>query len=175
MSRRFLETNEYNRVFSFSENCSQVWQQCGGQTWTGPTCCINSTCIYNGLYYSQCQPISGSLSSSSTLISSTGSSTTVSVGNGRLNGITTRYWDCCKVSCGWPGKASVTNPVQTCGIDGITPIDMNTQSVCNSGTAFTCNNQQPWSVNNTFSYGFSSVNINVCSLFCFSHNLSFFN
>lgn len=30
------------------------------------------------------------------------------------NGVTTRYWDCCKPSCGWPGKASVTNPVKTC-------------------------------------------------------------
>ncbi|CAF4871674.1 unnamed protein product, partial [Rotaria sp. Silwood2] len=33
---------------------------------------------------------------------------------GRKNGVTTRYWDCCKASCGWTGKASVTNPVKTC-------------------------------------------------------------
>ncbi len=81
----------------------------------------------------------------------------------RLDGATNRYWDCCKASCGWPGKASVTNPVQTCAIDGITPIDINTQSDCNGGTAFTCNNQQPWSVNGTLAYGYAGANIIVCN------------
>lgn len=142
-----------------------MWQRCGGLNWNGPTCCIDSTCLYSNDYYSQCTPTPGSSSSSSsssasiTVSSTTGSSDNVS----RLNGATTRYWDCCKPSCGWPGKAPVTNPVQTCAIDGITPIDINTQSGCIGGTAFTCNNQQPWSVNDTLAYGYASANIIVCS------------
>jgi hypothetical protein len=33
------------------------------------------------------------------------------------SGTTTRYWDCCKGSCSWTGKADVSNPVTTCNID----------------------------------------------------------
>lgn len=30
-------------------------------------------------------------------------------------GATTRYWDCCKPSCGWPGKANLASgPLRTC-------------------------------------------------------------
>ena len=77
-------------------------------------------------------------------------------------GVTTRYWDCCKPSCGWPGKASVSSPVQTCAQDGVTPVSSNTRSGCNTdGTAFACNNQQPWSVNDTLSYGFAAASIQV--------------
>jgi hypothetical protein len=32
-------------------------------------------------------------------------------------GVTTRYWDCCKGSCSWSGKASVSHPVNTCDIN----------------------------------------------------------
>lgn len=71
---------------------------------------------------------------------------------------TTRYWDCCKPSCAWPGKASVTNPVKTCNKqDNV--IDANRPSACAGGDAFTCSNQIPWSVNDTFSYGFAAVRI----------------
>nr|AEP40513.1 chimeric cellulase FnCel5A-TrCBM1-2 [synthetic construct] len=35
--------------------CSSVWGQCGGQNWSGPTCCASgSTCVYSNDYYSQC-------------------------------------------------------------------------------------------------------------------------
>ena len=34
--------------------CSALYGQCGGHEWAGPTCCIESVCIYNNLYYSQC-------------------------------------------------------------------------------------------------------------------------
>nr|AGI55995.1 mEos2-CBM1(Cel6A) fusion [synthetic construct] len=37
--------------------CSSVWGQCGGQNWSGPTCCASgSTCVYSNDYYSQCLP-----------------------------------------------------------------------------------------------------------------------
>ncbi|KAG8972358.1 hypothetical protein FRB90_010234, partial [Tulasnella sp. 427] len=35
--------------------CSAKWGQCGGQGWTGATCCVSgSTCTYSNAYYSQC-------------------------------------------------------------------------------------------------------------------------
>lgn len=46
---------------------------------------------------------------------------------------TTRYWDCCKPSCGWNGKAHVTSPVKTCAKNGVTVIDNNIQSGCAAG------------------------------------------
>ena len=27
---------------------------------------------------------------------------------------TTGYWDCCKLSCAWPGKGNVDKPVRSC-------------------------------------------------------------
>jgi len=36
-------------------NCAAKWGQCGGQGWTGPTCCASgSTCKSSNQYYSQC-------------------------------------------------------------------------------------------------------------------------
>ncbi|KAG8968362.1 hypothetical protein FRC05_001586 [Tulasnella sp. 425] len=36
---------------------SQVYGQCGGIGWTGPTTCVaGSTCVYSNSYYSQCLP-----------------------------------------------------------------------------------------------------------------------
>ncbi|PPR04239.1 hypothetical protein CVT24_013322 [Panaeolus cyanescens] len=35
--------------------CSAKWGQCGGQGWTGPTCCVSgSTCQAQNQWYSQC-------------------------------------------------------------------------------------------------------------------------
>ncbi|KAF7369804.1 Endo-1,4-beta-xylanase [Mycena venus] len=35
--------------------CSAHWGQCGGQGWTGPTCCVSgTTCQASNAYYSQC-------------------------------------------------------------------------------------------------------------------------
>ena len=148
-----------------TEGCSAVWGQCGGTGWNGPSsCCTGSTCTFLNPYYSQCLPSDTPSTSSTSSSSSAGatSSTTSSSGNdNRQPGVTTRYWDCCKASCGWPGKASVSNPVQTCAQDGVTPVDSNTQSGCNGGTAYTCNNQQPWSVSATLSYGFAAAALTV--------------
>ncbi|KAF3008655.1 hypothetical protein E8E13_008789 [Curvularia kusanoi] len=70
--------------------------------------------------------------------------------------LTTRYWDCCKPSCAWRGKASVTNPVGSCSADE-KPIDVDAGTGCNGGTAYACSQQQPWAVNDTLSYGFAGV------------------
>jgi len=76
-------------------------------------------------------------------------------------GTTTRYWDCCKPSCGW--IENITNdtlttllPVATCEADGDTPIDAEIQSSCIGGLAYMCSNQQPFVVNATTAYGFAA-------------------
>ncbi|CAG9767612.1 unnamed protein product [Ceutorhynchus assimilis] len=72
-------------------------------------------------------------------------------------GITTRYWDCCKPSCAWTYHTNQAKAVTTCSIDGVTPVADNVQSGCDEadkGQAFTCNNNQPWVINSTLSYGF---------------------
>ncbi|KAF2689182.1 glycoside hydrolase family 45 protein [Lentithecium fluviatile CBS 122367] len=72
--------------------------------------------------------------------------------------VTTRFWDCCKPSCAWKDKAAFSRPVLSCTADDkSTEIDAGTG--CNGGTGFQCSNQQPWSVNDTFSYGFAGVYI----------------
>ncbi|KAJ3042416.1 hypothetical protein HDV00_007372 [Rhizophlyctis rosea] len=35
-------------------NCSGMWGQCGGQGFTGPTCCSSGTCKFQNNWYSQC-------------------------------------------------------------------------------------------------------------------------
>ncbi|KAG8791364.1 hypothetical protein FRC12_009419 [Ceratobasidium sp. 428] len=75
------------------------------------------------------------------------------------SGVTTRYWDCCKESCGWNGKASVSAPVQSCDINNNPLSDNNVQSGCNGGGAYACANHSPFVVNDSLSYGFAAVNI----------------
>ncbi|KAL2754929.1 carbohydrate-binding module family 1 protein [Sodiomyces alcalophilus JCM 7366] len=35
-------------------NCAAMWGQCGGQGWSGPTCCSQGTCQQQNPWYSQC-------------------------------------------------------------------------------------------------------------------------
>ncbi|OQV16017.1 Endoglucanase-5 [Hypsibius exemplaris] len=79
-----------------------------------------------------------------------------------MDGKTTRYWDCCKPSCAWPGKAPVSSPVKTCQANGVTKLsDPNAVSGCNANNkqAYTCNDNQPWAINNNLAYGFAAANI----------------
>ncbi|KAJ5466551.1 Endo-1-4-beta-xylanase B [Penicillium diatomitis] len=34
--------------------CAQIWGQCGGSGWNGPTCCASGTCKVTNAWYSQC-------------------------------------------------------------------------------------------------------------------------
>ncbi|CAG9856910.1 unnamed protein product [Phyllotreta striolata] len=75
------------------------------------------------------------------------------------DGITTRYWDCCAPSCAWDQIIRTKNkvPVQTCKVDGVTPSTKadNAQSGCQQGgVAYTCNNQQPRTVNSSLAFAF---------------------
>jgi len=38
------------------ENCKNVYEQCGGKSYTGPECCVNSKCVALNDYYHQCLP-----------------------------------------------------------------------------------------------------------------------
>lgn len=75
-------------------------------------------------------------------------------------GRTTRYWDCCKPSCGWSGKAAVSAPVKSCDKSDNPLADMAARTGCdNGGTAFMCTNQGPWAVNNNLAYGFAAAKL----------------
>lgn len=57
------------------------------------------------------------------------------------SGTTTRYWDCCKASCGWAGKATLaygSNPVTSCDVSNNPLTNYNAVSYCASsaGTAY---------------------------------------
>ena len=75
------------------------------------------------------------------------------------SGQTTRYWDCCKPSCAWSGKAAVSAPVLTCDKND-NPISAATQSGCNGGGAFACSNNSPFAINDNLAYGFAATAIN---------------
>jgi len=74
-------------------------------------------------------------------------------------GTTTRYWDCCKPSCSWDGKAPVTSPVKTCAKDGVSVLPTSTTSGCNGGSAYVCNSNVPFVINSTVAYGFAAAAI----------------
>lgn len=75
-------------------------------------------------------------------------------------GKTTRYWDCCKGSCGWSGKASVNQPIKSCDKQDNPLSNMAAKNGCeNGGQAYMCSNQGPWAVSEDLSYGFAAVKL----------------
>lgn len=87
--------------------------------------------------------------------------TSATIGAAQISGSgrTTRYWDCCKTSCAWPGKAPVSGPVKTCDAHDQPLGDAGLASGCNGGEAFMCSDQSPWAVNDNLAYGFAAVNM----------------
>ena len=76
-------------------------------------------------------------------------------------GKTTRYWDCCKGSCAWAGKAPVNKPIATCDKNDNPLTNLNAKSGCESGggEAYMCTDQSPWAVNDDLAYGFAAVKL----------------
>ncbi|KAI0861187.1 cellulase-like protein [Xylaria cubensis] len=77
------------------------------------------------------------------------------------SGQTTRYWDCCKPSCGWTQKTNSGKLIGTCS-QSDSPLNDNgaTRSGCDSGgSAYMCSNQSPWAVSESLSYGWAAVRI----------------
>lgn len=75
------------------------------------------------------------------------------------SGQSTRYWDCCKPSCSWSGKASVNRPVLACDANNNPLSDASVKSGCDGGSAYTCANNSPWAVNDQLSYGFAATKL----------------
>lgn len=79
--------------------------------------------------------------------------------NGGMQGNSTRYWDCCKQSCGWSANAS--NPVSSCDFNG-NNIGVSDQSrnVCDGGggSATTCHGMAPWAHSTELSFGYAAAN-----------------
>ncbi|ORY21349.1 glycoside hydrolase, partial [Neocallimastix californiae] len=74
-------------------------------------------------------------------------------------GTTTRYWDCCKPSCAWPGKFEYKTNIKLCAADGSPLLDNNLISGCEGGPTYTCEDQTPWAVDDVTAYGYAAANI----------------
>jgi hypothetical protein len=108
--------------------------------------------------------------SASTTSSATTTTTSAGTTGGELpplgadacEGYATRYWDCCKAHCGWPGNVNpATDPLQSCDqADQSHGAVYDVASACQSpasDSAFTCWNMAPWAVNDSLAYGFAEV------------------
>ncbi|KAK8048775.1 putative endoglucanase type K [Apiospora phragmitis] len=82
------------------------------------------------------------------------------------SGRSTRYWDCCKTSCAWSGKAAVSQPVTTCDNNNSPVANADAPSGCDGGAAFACANNSPWAVNDDVAYGFAATAIAAESATC---------
>lgn len=93
------------------------------------------------------------------------------------SGQTTRYWDCCKPSCAWSGKASLkTGPVESCDANNNVLTDVDTKSGCDGGSAYMCSDESPWAVSDSLAYGFAAVSISggtEASWCCACYELTF--
>ncbi|KAF2839203.1 glycoside hydrolase family 45 protein, partial [Patellaria atrata CBS 101060] len=71
------------------------------------------------------------------------------------------YWDCCKGSCGWSGKAPVNRPIQSCDKNDNPLANMAARNACDNGggEAYMCTNQSPWAVSDDLAYGFAAVRL----------------
>jgi len=166
IQKRYAWHDESN--LQWAENCDWTGNdignvqgpsdQCGGQCASNSGCTHFTWTEFNG---GTCWLKGGSV----TQDQATGFSGGYSVcgimkgGSTSASGTTTRYWDCCKGSCGWNGKAAVNSPVQSCQRDGVNGIDVNAQSGCNGGPSYPCNSNQPWAVNDNLAYGFAAAHL----------------
>ncbi len=75
---------------------------------------------------------------------------------GAKSGWASRYWDCCKPHCAWPGNGP-SNPMKMCSIDDQLISDPNAESSCSGGSAYTCWDMSPWAVSDTLAYGYAAT------------------
>jgi len=113
----------------------------------------------------------GATGNSDTGGSTTGTTTTTGsetggdlppLGDDACSGYATRYWDCCKAHCGWPGNVNpATEPLQSCDKgDAGHGAEHTVTSACQAladDSAFTCYDNAPWAVDDALAYGFAAV------------------
>ncbi|HGG56422.1 MAG TPA: endoglucanase, partial [Nannocystis exedens] len=84
------------------------------------------------------------------------------LGEDACQGYATRYWDCCKAHCGWPGNVHPqTSALASCDKNDMSlGDDLLAPSACDQPTptsAYTCYSMTPWKLSETLSYGFAAV------------------
>jgi len=74
------------------------------------------------------------------------------------SGFATRYWDCCKPSCGWTMNAMPVAPLKSCSQQDTVLSNVDAKSSCDGGgPAYLCSSQAPWAVSATLAYGFAAA------------------
>jgi Glycosyl hydrolase family 45 len=82
---------------------------------------------------------------------------------GGTAGFTTRFWDCCKPSCAWPGNVQSGSPVTSCNQQNQSlGSSFSVDSSCNGGGAFACYDLSPTVVSDTLAYGYAAFNSGAC-------------
>ena len=71
------------------------------------------------------------------------------------SGWATRYWDCCKPHCAWPGKGGLK--AHACDAQGNRISDDGAKSMCDGGNAGICRGQFPIVVNDNLAFAFAAV------------------
>ncbi|MCQ2105574.1 MAG: glycosyl hydrolase family 5 [Fibrobacter sp.] len=71
------------------------------------------------------------------------------------SGWATRYWDCCKPHCAWPGKGGIK--ATACDAKGNKISDDGATSMCDGGNSGTCTSQIPMVVNDKLAYAYAAV------------------
>src|SRR5690606_3792085 len=71
----------------------------------------------------------------------------------------TRYWDCCKPSCGWSSQGNI----HSCDLNNNNVgVNDGVKSVCDGGQGQTCHGMAPWAHSTEVSYGFVAANGRPC-------------
>ena len=139
----------------FKGNCQNTCGTCG-TTSTGGTSGTGGNKATGGAVSTGGSKATGGTSAATG--GSSGGVTVPRLTNGQ-DGKTTRYWDCCKPSCGWAENAAKNNkkPTNSCGADGNSIVSATTGSACSGGSSTQCYSFAPWSVSDTLSYGYAAT------------------
>ncbi|KXS15255.1 glycoside hydrolase family 45 protein [Gonapodya prolifera JEL478] len=94
---------------------------------------------------------------------------------------TTRYWDCCKPSCGWSSNTGLGVGARSCSKSGVTLSSPNIRNGCGGGgengpedgNAYTCIDNQPWAVNDGLAFGFAAAPFADSEDCCACYELTF--
>ncbi|KAJ3133056.1 hypothetical protein HK100_004710 [Physocladia obscura] len=127
-----------------AQTCADLYGQCGGSGWTGPSCCVSgSVCTSYGAYYSQCQ-IASSVATSTTTpttfastIPPTKTTTTTATTAKVTTGATTTTTTTAKVTTGATTTTKTTPAPTTTSATATTPTTTTTTTVTTKSTTTT--------------------------------------